>query len=257
VNSNPQVAVWDCDVSPITDVLSQCLDITYHKRSAKLIETLYLHCGVPLDHGQRPFGSDLDYAMQKVNFPTLQIVLLKCGALFTPSERPMNFMSTMISFTKTLPFLRVLLLLRDKMAKEVLDPNVLFVGSTALHEAVTCVYDRATDPDPSPRVVRLLVYEFGANPLFKDVKGRTAFDVLTATAAVVSRADFETEAAHANWQERVAATTEILRPGRDRDATVLMGQSSPASPLHLLDTETLRYIVDQTKRGDDAGDLSS
>jgi hypothetical protein len=79
---------------------------------------------------------------------------------------------------------------------------------------------------------------------------------MSATAAmVVKRRNFQTKAAHAEWQARVAATAEVLR--RDRDGAVLMGQSSIASPLHLLEPEMMKYIIKQTNKCDDAGDLSS
>jgi hypothetical protein len=109
----------------------------------------------------------------------------------------------------------MLLRLRDILPKEILDPNVLSHATTALHEAVRCDYSHATDPDP--RVAQLLIRGFGANPLLKDDFGRTPLDLLTSTAALVSRAKFPTKAAYADWQARVAATKEILR-GDDDDA---------------------------------------
>jgi hypothetical protein len=52
----------------------------------------------------------------------------------------------------------------DILPKEILDPNILFEGSTVLHEAVRCDHCHATDSDP--RVAQLFVCGFGANPLF-------------------------------------------------------------------------------------------
>ncbi len=99
--------------------------------------------------------------------------------------------------------------------------------------------------------MRLLVYEFGVNPPFKDGNGRTTLDVLTATLATMRFTYFKTTAQHAEWQANVAATTEILR--RDRDVMVVMGHLSPASPLHHLEAEMLRNIMDSANREDDAG----
>jgi hypothetical protein len=131
--------------------------------------------------------------------------------------------------------------LRDVLPIEVLDPNVLFCDTTALNQAVNFVYAKATDPDP--RVVRQLVFRFGADLLFNDAKGRTALDILTATAAKVKRKKIKTDAAHADWKERVANTAEILR--RDRDVAVHM-RRLPASDLqlHQLHRDTLQRILD-------------
>ncbi len=127
-----------------------------------------------------------------------------------------------------------------------------------LHEAVRCDYFPLMDPYPP--VVRVLVCEFGANPLFKDANGRTPLERLTGTAAsVCDLGIFETEEVYADWQARVAATKEILQC--DRDVAVLMCKSSPASALYKLQPETLRYIVERTNQRDnnreDADDLSS
>ncbi len=104
--------------------------------------------------------------------------------------------------------------------------------------------------------MRLLICGFWADALLKDANGRTVLDVLTATAATMQFTYFKTSAHHAKWKAQVAATTEILR--RDRDVAMLMGQSSPASPLHHLQPEMLRNIIimDSANR-DDAGDVST
>ena len=256
VNSNPQRSAWNFTGSPITFVLELFVDEAYHQRSAQLIEAMYVHCGVPLSTtGVR--DGDVGFAMYKYKISALEVLLRKCKGVFPPTEQPMDFIHSQTSFTAMLPLLRMLLRLRDILPKEILDPNVLYYGTTALHQVVRCDYCHATDPDP--RVAQLLIRGFGANPLLKDDFGRTPLDLLTKTAALVSRAKFPTEAAYADWQARVAATKEILR--RDRDAMVLMCKSSPASALYKLQPETVRYIVEQTNQrdnnDDDADDLSS
>jgi hypothetical protein len=70
----------------------------------------------------------------------------------------MHFIQPKASFTQMIQLLLFIL------PKEILDPNILFEGSTVLHEAVRCDYGHATDSDP--RVAQLLVCGFGANPLF-------------------------------------------------------------------------------------------
>jgi hypothetical protein len=230
------------------------VDEAYHQRSAQLIEAMYVHCGVPLST-TGVWDGDVGFAMYKYKISALEVLLRKCKGVFPPTEQPMDFIQSRTSFTNVLPLLRMLLRLRDILPKEILDPNVLYYGTTALHQVVRCDYCHATDPDP--RVAQLLIRGFGANPLLKDDFGRTPLDLLTSTAALVSRAKFPTEAAYADWQARVAATKEILR--RDRDAMVLMCKSSPASALYKLQPETLRYIVEQANQRDrdDADDLSS
>jgi hypothetical protein len=259
VNSNLQRGAWNFTCSPIKFVLDLFVDEAaieaYHERSAQLIEAMYVHCGVPLSTTGTSDG-DVGFAMHKYNFSALEVLLRKCKGVFPPTEQPMDFIQSRTSFTKMLPLLRMLLRLRDILPKEILDPNVLYYGTTALHQVVRCDYCHATDPDP--RVAQLLIRGFGANPLLKDASRRTPLDLLTKTAALVSRAKFPTKTAYADWQARVAATKEILR--RDRDVAVLMCQSTRnhASPLHQLQSETLRYIVEHANQRDrDADDLSS
>jgi len=255
VNSNPRRDVWNVVFSPITHVLRLFYGEAYHQRSAQLIEAMYLRCGVSLrDEG--PLGSDLLYAMKDGNIPALEVLLRKCNGVFTAFNQPLHFIQKKACFSRMLPLLRMLLRLRDILPNEVLDPNVLFEGSTVLHEAVRCDYSPLMDPYPP--IVRVLVCEFGANPLFKDANGRTPLERLTATAAsVCDLGIFETEEVYADWQARVAATKEILQ--RDRDVAVLLCKSSPASALFHLQPEMVRYIVEQTNQRDrdDADDLSS
>ena len=256
VNSNPQRGAWNFTSSPITFVLEMLVDEAYHQRSAQLIEAMYVHCGVPLST-TGVWDGDVGFAMYKYNFSALEVLLRKCKGVFPPTEQPMDFILFRTSFTAMLPLLRMLLRLRDILPKEILDPNVLNHATTALHEVVRCDWSPLINPDP--RVAQLLIRGFGANPLLKDDFGRTPLDLLTKTAALVSRAKFPTKAAYADWQARVAATQKILR--RDRDVAVLMCKSSPASHLFHLQPETLRYIVEQTNQrdnnDDDADDLSS
>ncbi len=213
---------------------------------------MYLHCGVPLSYKGLRDG-DVGFAMNHNNFPALEVLLRKC---FTPTVQPMQFIQSKALFTRLLPLLRLLLRLRDILPKEILDPNVLYRCTTALHEAVRCGCAPATNSDP--RVARLLVRGFRTFPLFKDANGRTPLDRLTATVAWFRALIFKLKQ-HTPTGERASRsrrrTKEILR--RDCDSAVLMGKSSPASQLYQLQPETLRYIVGQTKRDeDDADDLS-
>jgi hypothetical protein len=232
----------------------------YRERSARLIEALYLHCGVPLSYG--PDNSDIKSAVKSNNMPAFEVMMRKCNGIFTRSEWPMEYITSQNSSGSMLPFLSMLLQLSDILPKEVLNPNVFYRawGTTALHMAATCNETCISDK-PNLRVVRLLMNGFGADPLLKDGKGRTVLDVLTytAVATAVRGTYFVSDAQKAEWKKRVAATKEILL--RDRDIAVLMGHSSRnhASPLRILDTETLRYVVGQTRLQSinrDAGDVS-
>ena len=210
---NSQRGAWDEYFSPITRGLLLCREKKYHQRSAELIEALYLHCGVPLDEGERENCyklSDIGLAMKYDNFPALVVLLEKCSAVFSRSDRPMEILSTINSFTDTLPFLHTLIHRRGMFYPEVLDPNVLYGGTAPLHNAVSCDCDYETNPDP--RVVRLLIHIFGADRLLLDENDHTPLYLLQHAASHVTRDNFNTNKQYDDWRARVAAISLMLEP---------------------------------------------
>ncbi len=211
---NSHRGVWYDYSSPITRVLLMCRDEkNHHQRSAEVIEALYLHCGVPLDEGERENAynlSDIGLAMKFDNFPALVVLLEKCSAVFSRSDRPMEILSTINSFTDTLPFLHTLIHRRGMFYPEVLDPNVLYGGTAPLHNAVACDCDYETNPDP--RVVRLLIHIFGADRLLLDDNDRTPLYLLQHAASHVTRDNFNTNKQYDDWRARVAAISLMLEP---------------------------------------------
>jgi hypothetical protein len=78
----------------------------HRQRTAQLIEALYLHCGVPLNYRQHPYGSDVGCAVISGNrYASLEVLVRKCKAVFWGVDLPMNFISSVPSLTKTLPLL--------------------------------------------------------------------------------------------------------------------------------------------------------
>ena len=237
------------DFKPITYILYFCP--VYHPndaikiRSAALIEALHRDYGIKLDAEPRPnlpdcvFVSDLAYAFRKGNFPAFEALLLRCGAQFHPTEAPLELVfDYSIKPRDLLPYLRALLKRRPVLPR--LDPNVSFgrdKSASALHAAVKC-RNGLMMTDPDPKVVRLLINGFGADPFIRDRVGNTMSEKMTGILLMNERKNFDSDAAYAAWRERVTETRRILQGAEDRVLMVLMGTHARLgsdSPIRLID----------------------
>ena len=246
VNGNTGL-LFDGDLSPIAYALFYNSD-TQKERVAKLIEALYLHCGIPTTrHPTDRITSPLCRAAVCDNFHAFETLIVKCNATFDAMDNTRMFRRNGI--------MQVLAERGDKAVKSlnlltlgpITDPNIRkrYSGNTSLHVAVE-------QDNQSPDAVRLLIRKFGADPTIRNnpvipmARGLLPLDVLCKMQADRMAQPFASDIERQTFQDNVRKTERLLTH-TERATAVLMGvcleTRNQASELRHLDKEMVAMVL--------------
>lgn len=246
LNGNSDLMLWN-KVSPIAVAIGITFQ-TDSERSAKIVESMYLHCGIRSD---RALHKDADIremlwdqsplwdAAYRMIFPVFETLLVKCDATIDPRSLEQNFPSILHMLApygdRAVPFLNLLALHYKGPGVDPNTRNPLCGGVTALHRAISI------NRYQSPEVIRLLINAFGADPSIPDNRGLLPVDILRTTNDLYSGKGTMVE-----WNERADKTHRLLTHV-ERTTAVLMGVFLPErnqeSQLRFLDKDLIALIV--------------
>ena len=230
--------------SPINFIIKE-VNSEYYKteNAAKLVEALYLHCGIPsmrISSNHWVYNqSPLWNAACDLNLPVFETLLLKCNAEFdrtdTAKGQPSILHELAPHGNQALPFMK---LLAQHYQKNCVNPNAMDNRCgcmTALHKAVFT-------ENQSPDVVLLLIQKFDADPTIHDIRNGMLpmyyLKSMMSCAPTNLRSDGE-------WCEKVLRTKRLLNI--KHTIAVLMGVYLPKrnqqSELRHLHKELVELII--------------
>jgi hypothetical protein len=245
VNGNTGLLFWQ-DASPIAYAMRKVF-LTHAARTAKLIEALYLRCGIPttrLPSNDRYTTSPLCRAVLHDNFTVFETLTTKCNATFDARDNEHNDGILHILASRGDKAVRYLNLLTHL---DGMDPNHTerVMGNTALHIAVS-------QDNQSPDAVRLLIRAFGADPTIRNnlvmstVRGLLPLETLKKMEAERMEQSFASDATRQTFQDNVRKTERLLTH-TERATAVLMGvcleTRNQESELRHLDKEMVALIL--------------